>query len=172
MIFSPVTGRIVRCFALNCLFELLKVKSCVNKEILHVGIDLLSRREHSVKELNHKMLQRGFSSSEIAEVITFLVENNYCNEQRFAESVFRSRVNKGYGLKYIEQELQQKGVDKAILRLVQQEYAIDWFEQAAQAYEKKFGLVPIRDEKDKAKRIRFLQYRGFSSYDIFALVND
>lgn len=172
MIFSPVTGRIVRCFALNCLFVWLKVYGYVNKELLHLGIDLLSRREHSIKELNHKMLQRGFSPPDITEVITFLVENNYCNEQRFAEAVFRSRVNKGYGLKYIEQELQQKGVDRTVLNLVQQEYAIDWFELAAQAYEKKFGVAPIRDEKDKAKRIRFMQYRGFSSHDIFALVHD
>lgn len=144
----------------------------MNKSVLHLGIDLLSRREHSAVELRQKMQQRGHASEDISAVITFLIENDYCNETRFAESIFRSRLNKGYGLRYIEQELIQKGVDNNTINLVKDELEVDWFEQAANAYEKKFGQTPISDEKDKAKRIRFLQYRGFNSHDIFALVNE
>ncbi|WP_175573083.1 MULTISPECIES: regulatory protein RecX [Thalassotalea] len=141
------------------------------KEILHTGIDLLSRREHSKKELLHKLLQRGHEPDDIVEVIEFLESNQYLCEQRFTESVFRSRVNKGYGEKYIEQELMQKGIDSSLVNQVAAEMSVDWQEIAAQVYDKKFGNTPIKDDKNKAKRIRFMQYRGFSSHEIFALIN-
>lgn len=141
------------------------------KEILHTGIDLLSRREHSKKELLHKLQLRGHDADDISEVIEFLEVNQYLCEQRFTEFVFRSRINKGYGEKYIEQELMQKGIDSSLVNQVAAEMSIDWQEIAAQVYNKKFGTAPIKDDKNKAKRIRFMQYRGFSSDEIFALIN-
>ncbi|WP_286235042.1 regulatory protein RecX [Thalassotalea sediminis] len=144
----------------------------MNKDILHTGIDLLSRREHSVKELKQKFLQRGYASEDFSDVIEFLVANQYLSEQRFTESVFRNRINKGYGAKYIEQELMQKGIDSTMINNVAEEMSVDWQEVATRVYDKKFGTTPITDDKNKAKRIRFLQYRGFASQEIFSLINE
>jgi len=38
----------------------------------------------------------------------------------------------------------------------------DWFELAKQAAEKKFKGVKAKDQKEYAKQVRFLQYRGYS----------
>ena len=119
----------------------------MNKDVLHLGIDLLSRREHSTKELRQKMQQRGHASDDINKVIEFLVENDYCNEIRFTESVFRSRLNKGYGYRYIEQELLQKGIDGNTISVVKDELDIDWFERAAAAYEKNLVNLPLKMKK-------------------------
>ncbi|GLX79637.1 regulatory protein RecX [Thalassotalea insulae] len=143
----------------------------MNKTILHTAIDLLSRREHSVKEIVNKLRQRAYAQEEIEQVIEYLLSNNYLCEQRFAESVFRSRINKGYGKRYIENELKQKGLASALISETEEHAAIDWYELAQQSYHKKFGSSAIKDEKDKAKRIRFLQYRGFSTDEIFAAIN-
>ncbi len=143
----------------------------MDKALLHSAIDLLSRREHSIAELTNKLRQRSYQTDDIEQVITFLQENNYLSEQRFAESVFRSRINKGYGKRYIVAELQQKGVASHVISEAEEQAEVDWYQQAEQCYRKKFANSKIEDQKDKAKRIRFLQYRGFSTDEIFAVLN-
>lgn len=138
----------------------------MNKDILHKSIDLLSRREHSIKELKQKLLARAFEGDEIDVVSTYLIENDYLSNERFAESVVRNKISRGYGYKYIENELKQKGVDGYVISQAIKEQNVDWYLQAGLAYNKRFGESPIYDHKDKAKRIRFLQYRGFSYEEI------
>jgi regulatory protein len=58
-----------------------------------------------------------------------------------------------------------KGIDRALLETVVDELEIDWFELAQEAYNKKYSTTPANLEyKEKAKRVRYLMYRGFS-YD-------
>jgi regulatory protein len=143
----------------------------LNKTILHKSVDLLSRREHSRKELQQKLLQREYLAEEISEVINYLVDNNYLSDERYSESVFRLRVNKGFGKYYIEQELRQKGISNSLITALEQQQMIDWTAQAAVAYQKKYADITIKDQKEKAKRIRFLQSRGFSTDEILTVIN-
>jgi regulatory protein len=143
----------------------------LNKTILHKSVDLLSRREHSRKELQQKLLQREYLAEEISEVINYLVDNNYLSDERYSESVFRLRVNKGFGKYYIEQELRQKGISNSLITALDQQQMIDWTAQAAVAYQKKYADSTIKDQKEKAKRIRFLQSRGFSTDEILTVIN-
>lgn len=143
----------------------------MNKAILHTAVDLLSRREHSIKELKNKLLLRDYPSEDFDEVIEYLLEKNYLSNERFASSVIRQRINKGYGWRFIENELKQKGLDSPTILLAKQEQSVDWYQQAALAYTKRFGISPVFDNKERAKRIRFLQYRGFSSDEIIAALN-
>jgi regulatory protein len=58
-----------------------------------------------------------------------------------------------------------KGIDRSLLEKVIEELEVDWFELAQDAYNKKYSNTPADLEyKDKAKRVRYLMYRGFS-YD-------
>ena len=143
----------------------------MNKAILHTAVDLLSRREHSIKELKNKLLLRDYPSEDFTEVINYLLAKDYLSNERFAESVIRQRVNKGYGWRFIENELKQKGLDSQTIILAKQEQHVDWYHQATRAYQKRFGCSVISDQKDRAKRIRFLQYRGFSSDEITTALN-
>lgn len=142
----------------------------MNKSILHSAIGLLSRREHSTKELTQKLLLRKFEQEEITPVIEYLIEENYLSHERFAESVFRTRVNRGYGWLYIKNELAQKGISSSLISQLKNNQQIDWYLQAELAYNKRFGTTAVIDQKDKAKRARFLQSRGFSSDEIFAIL--
>lgn len=145
--------------------------SSLNKAILHTSIDLLSRREHSKKELKEKLLIRDFSLDDIVVVIDYLINENYLSEERFADSVFRNRVGKGYGWRYIKSELAQKGVPNDIVQNLSLNCQIDWYLQAELAYNKRFGASLIKDQKDKAKRMRFMQRRGFDMDEIMVLLN-
>lgn len=144
----------------------------MNKEILHLAINLLSRREHSLKELRQKLIQRGHESSDLEPVISFLITENYQSDIRAADCFFRHRASKGYGWLYIQNELKQKGIATDIIHAIHQEQNIDWYIQVQNTYQKKFADIPIIDQKDKAKRFRFLQYRGFSLDEIYSVLNE
>lgn len=129
---------------------------------------MLSRREHSVKELSQKLSTKSFEQDDITPVIAFLLENDYLSNIRFAESLIRNKVSRGYGWQYIRQALKQKGVSSDIYKPVLAEQDVDWYQQASAVYQKKYGDSEIKDQKDKAKRLRFLQYRGFSIEECLA----
>lgn len=143
----------------------------LNKTVLHKGIDLLSRREHSVKELSNKLRIREYQEDEITEVLNFLVQEDYLNELRYTDSVYRTRKNKGYGKLYIENELSQKGIKQSMIAEVSDDLDIDWYQHAESVYQKRYKNIEIVDQKEKAKRIRFMQYRGFSSDEIFTVLD-
>ena len=143
---------------------------------LHCGVGLLARREHSEFELRQKLTTREFEADDIEKAIIRLLEKDYLSDARFAQSTCRYRVSRGYGWRYIANELKQKGVCSTIIQQLQNNCEIDWYLQAELAYNKRFGEsrveAPLTCQKDKAKRIRFLQYRGFSSDEIFSIINN
>jgi len=162
----------------------------MKKEILHRAVDLLSRREHSFKELHQKLQKKDFDSDDILPVLDYLIEKDYLSDQRFAESILRVRVVKGYGWLYIKNELSQKGVCSMIINELNKNDEIDWYLQAELAYNKRFSTPLVeyfsnelldsgfsKDKvfkaaaKEKAKRMRFLQYRGFSPDQIMTILN-
>jgi regulatory protein len=142
---------------------------------LHCGVGLLSRREHSEFELRQKLHTREFEAKDIEIAIERLLEKDYLSDTRFAQSTCRHRVNRGYGWRYIANELKQKGVCSTIVQQLQKNCDIDWYLQADLAFNKRFGESRGDDsqitQKEQAKKIRFLQYRGFSSDEIFSIVN-
>ena len=163
----------------------------MKKEILHRAVDLLSRREHSHKELHQKLMKKDFASDEILPVLAYLIEKDYLSDERFAQSTLRVRVDKGFGWLYIKNELNQKGVCSTIINELNKNDEIDWYLQAELAYNKRFS-TPLVDYyvhenddrnalsknkayqaavKEKAKRMRFLQYRGFSPDQIMTVLN-
>jgi len=144
----------------------------MNNKILQSAIQYLSRREHSALELLGKLELKGFARDEINEVIVQLQQNNYLSDERYAECVLRNRVNKGFGKRYIDQALKLKGVSETIINALMKNQQIDWYVQAELAYNKRFANVAVADIKDKARRVRFLQSRGFASDEIFSLFSN
>ncbi|TRX55800.1 regulatory protein RecX [Thalassomonas sp. M1454] len=142
-----------------------------NKDVKKAAYSLLSRREHSAKELKEKLVLREYQVADIEPVLSALAEQDIQSDLRFGESLLRTRLTKGYGWSYICAELKQKGLASDIIAQVEQTQSIDWFEQAKNAYQKRFPDPKIYDQKDKAKRIRFLQYRGFDFEQISAALN-
>jgi len=128
--------------------------------IKDLALAALARREHSRVELARKLAAKGFAQESIEPVLDELEIAGYLDQQRFVESYLRSHA--GRGPLRARAELRQHGVDaeQASECLDLGEY--HWVTQACLAREKKFGPLPPHDAKEKAKQIRFLQYRGFS----------
>lgn len=145
-------------------------------EVYAKAVELLARREHSAQELARKLHTRGCDQAVVETVLARLAAERLQSDARYAEVYLRQRSEKGYGPQRIRAELQERGVDERLIgeamRRAVDEGEVDWFERAATAYARKFGGRPVEDLKDRAKRQRFLQYRGFSHEQIAAVVND
>ena len=138
-----------------------------NKTIRLKAMDLLARREHSRSELKNKLLSRfSENESEIDVVLANLSAEGLQCDARFCESYIRVRAERGYGPQRLQQELRQRGVDEALISDALSCCDIDWWQQAEAQLIKKFGEGAPRDYKARAKRMRFLQYKGYSQDQI------
>lgn len=133
--------------------------------IYNKALDIISRREHSEKELENKLLKK-FESSELIDlVIERLKTNNLLNDERFAEMYVRIRKRKGFGPKRIGYELSSRGINNSISSQVLDEIG-GWKEAAHDAFNKKYRNGIADDFKNKSKQKVFLQNRGFSFQEI------
>lgn len=83
-------------------------------EVYNKALDILSRREHSQKELSDKLLKKFSNQDLIEQSIQKLEDNCLVNDERFSEHYVAARKRKGFGPKKISYELVSKGVEKSI----------------------------------------------------------
>ncbi|MEO6699602.1 MAG: regulatory protein RecX [Paraperlucidibaca sp.] len=121
-----------------------------------------TRREHTTHELKTKLSQLGVAEALAEQSLTKLVEYGLQDDDRCAEGIVRSQLQRGRGYRAIAQRLQQKGLAAEHPALAAQTENLDWVEEAAALLHRRFGETPADDPKAQAKRVRFLQYRGFS----------
>lgn len=136
------------------------------------AVKLLTRREHSASEIQHKLAQRDFSLAEIAAALVELQRDGWQSDARYAEAYTRSRRLKGYGPIRIAMELKDRGVDEALAANCIAARDAHWLDVLREEYRKKYRGRPFRDYAEKAKRMRFLQYRGFALDAIHQIVDE
>ncbi|MGH8596513.1 MAG: regulatory protein RecX [Gammaproteobacteria bacterium] len=130
----------------------------------------LARREHSRRDLQRKLSVRGFPAGAIACVLDELAAVRLQSDTRYAEMTIRSRAERGYGPRRIGVELKQHGTADELIRLAFNDVDFDWCALARQADHKKFGTQPGDSPETRAKRRRFLEYRGFDPEHIKAVL--
>ena len=133
-------------------------------------LDLLSRREHSRRELATKLTQRGYARDEAASAINAAVDAEYQSNERFAGSIARSRASGGYGPRRITAELKSHGVADAEIAAALATLDVDWCDIARRQLERHYGGKPPADAKERMRRAAFLLRRGFDGATVSALV--
>lgn len=144
-------------------------KTLTGTRLRSYAFALLTRREYSKMELLEKLKQYAMNEQEVIDLVDELAEQHYQSDQRVAEQLVASQMRKGKGVYRIKQALQAKGLDSDLIEDDLQD--IDWFEQAYQLKVKKFGTDVATDPKQKAKQVRFLQYRGFTMDIILKVIH-
>lgn len=130
---------------------------------------LLGRREYGKTEITDKLLQYAASEDEVNQLVDTLIEYNYQNDERYAQQLFRSHVLKGQGPQRIKQKIQQKSVDLELIN--EQLENTNWLAEAYELKVRKFGKEVSKDQKERAKQVRFLQYRGYDLDIIFKVID-
>ena len=135
------------------------------------ALRLLARREWSRETLRAKLLSVQLSTRREdtapldVQAVDALLEDfatrGWLSDKRYAEALVRSRQDR-YGKTAIARRLKQAGVSDEVadqaLVVMDSDHE---YQTAMTLLNRKFRGLPA-DDKDKARRVRFLQARGFS----------
>ena len=135
------------------------------------AMDLLARREHARAELEQKLAAAGFDAEVAAGAVQKLVDEGLQSDRRFVESFVQSRIRQGKGPVRIHADLGQRGIPAGLVDEVLEQAGEDWHALAREVRAKKFGPSQPAEFRDKARQMRFLQYRGFEPDQVQAAVS-
>ena len=136
------------------------------------ALAMLGRREHTQQELRQALHNQGGDSAEIEALLLELSDCHLQSDSRFAEVFTRSRAERGHGPRVIEAELQQRGVASELIGKVMADSGYDWAACARDVRQKRFGSALPASSHERARQLRFLQYRGFTSSQSLAAIKD
>ncbi|NPA72472.1 MAG: regulatory protein RecX [Gammaproteobacteria bacterium] len=153
------------------------------RQIESRAVYLLGIREHGAKELKSKLLTKfpetpellaeckelpGLVKSLIEDVLQRCQENNWQSDERYIEIGVRNWTAKGSGPIKIRQKLMQGSYREDLISQYLDWDDSEWLELARSVLLKKYGNTQKPDERnEQAKRMRFLQSRGFSPHLIW-----
>jgi regulatory protein len=146
----------------------------MNKEALIKAANFCAYQERTQKEVREKLADLAIYGDEAEEMIVWLIENNYLNEERFAKIFAGSKFRqKQWGRLKIRQELKMRGVSDYCLRVGMNEInGDDYIETLQEIIEKKAREIKDADKLVlKQKLVRFALSRGFEQDLVFDTVN-
>jgi len=138
--------------------------------VYNKALDLLSRREHSRKELYIKLTKRFDCKDEINLTLDQLEENNLLCDSRFTEEYVHSRRRKGFGPVKISMELEKRGVKDSLISSEIDKFN-DWDKLAELSFKKRFPDGASKNFKELQKQKNFLTNKGFSFYQIESVLD-
>jgi regulatory protein len=123
------------------------------------ALGLLSRREHSRRDLERKLARRGVAKDDADAALERLERDHYQSDDRFADALVRRRAAAGYGPRHILAELATHGIGAATARPLLD--AQDW---AAIACDLALRRARTGGDGETARRrlVALLQRRGFA----------
>lgn len=126
-----------------------------------VAVRLLARREYARAELADRLVARGARRDDVERVLDDLERAGYLSDARFAQAVVAQKAGR-YGKRAIAHELRQKQVAPAAAKDALDALAhVDELAEATALWQRRFGAAP-KDEREKARQVRFLLSRGYS----------
>lgn len=146
------------------------IEKAGERRAYNYAVSLLSRRDHTVKEIKDKLKQKGYGQYASATVLK-LSEQGYLSDERFAQMYVRELINlKKYGRKRIVQELMRKGVERDIIEAALEETEIpdDALREIIDRKYKRF----LDTEKGVQKTVNALLRLGYSYGEIRDALKD
>lgn len=135
------------------------------------ALGLLSRREHSQRELRRKLDRKGFAADESAAALQDLQRQSFQSDQRFAQMLVRSRVSQGQGPRRILAELRTHGITDVDARDALEQEGTDWLALARRLCVRRYGQSSGRDPQESRRRAAFLLRRGFDAATVRAITH-
>lgn len=127
---------------------------------------LCAYQERCSFELNNKMIKWKLGEDDRNALLAHLIENNFLNEERFAEAFVSGKVNiKKWGRVKIRQELKARRIsDYSIRKGLESIDEETYWKNLLHLTERKVGSVKESDSyKKKMKVFRFLSSKGYET---------
>ncbi len=132
------------------------------------ALGLLTRREHSSRELVRKLSGRGVEKEEAKQAVERLARDGWQDDARFAEWLVRSRAGSGYGPIRVRAELATHGLDREAIAAALAGFDGDWTETACELVRHRCGPGGLNDPAQRRKAAELLVRRGFDGDSIRA----
>ncbi|GKT11065.1 MAG: regulatory protein [Thiomicrorhabdus sp.] len=155
----------------------------LSKQIESRAVYLLGMREHGAKELKSKLVTKfpettelldecqelpGLIKSLIDDVLKHCQDNNWQSDERYIEQGVRNWAAKGSGPIKIRQKLMAASYREDLITMYLDWDESEWIEIAREVLTKKYGdTLKPSERNQQAKRMRFLQSRGFAPNTIW-----
>lgn len=140
------------------------------KEILKKMEYYCAYQERCYKEVEEKLYSYAATVSEKEAVLTHLIEQNYINEERFAQSFVRGKHNyKFWGKNRIINELKYRNISSRIIEIALKEipettYLSNFHALAEKNWE---NSTERKGPKKNKKFVDFLLRKGYETHLIF-----
>ncbi|MDD6727921.1 MAG: regulatory protein RecX [Eubacteriales bacterium] len=135
------------------------------KKALNKCADLLSRRDHSVKELKTKLL-RTVDEKSAQKAIDRYIEAGYLDDEKYCERLVEYLFEtKKYSLNQVKQECYKRGISRDISDRILSEYDVDSISVILELLRTKYRSKLLQ-ENGLEKVIAALQRKGFYYSDI------
>ena len=124
----------------------------------------LAFRARSAHELRERLARAGYAGQTVGEVLDWLGELGYLDDEEFARNAARDKARKRYGPRRIYGELRQAGVDEEVAQeVVEEEFAgRSELEEARAAVRRRYNTG--ERSVAQARRVHgFLMRRGYSA---------
>ncbi|MBL8420717.1 MAG: recombination regulator RecX [Dechloromonas sp.] len=123
------------------------------------ALRLLTRRDHSRAELRAKLAAGAESAEQLDAVLEVLQAECLLSDRRYARARVVARAGR-FGDARLKQELRQHGVGDDDIAAALPEGG-DEVLRCRAVWERRFRELP-QELEERARQVRFLQYRGFS----------
>lgn len=132
-------------------------------------VRLLSKRDYSEHKLRQKLREKEYDKEEADFAIAYVVEKNWLREENYTKARIQAFLRKGLSQQHIVQKLKLEKITITSddIDIVAKDISLDSDTQINGLLQKKFGkftLSELKDQKQRAKMIRFLMSKGHS-YD-------
>ena len=127
-------------------------------------------QERCHKEVINKLKNLGIIQNAIDIIVADLIQNNYLNETRFAQSFARGKFRiKKWGKVKIRRELNKRDISEFNIKMGMKEISdSDYEETFNMLLEKKLSELSHLSESEKKRKIfNYLSYRGWEVEKIF-----
>lgn len=143
----------------------------------------LARKELSKQQLHQKLMDKQCPKDIADAIVDEFAQKNYQSDTRAANMIVRENIRKSRGRSSIKRALKSAGLSLALDDLDVDEFidgtvlqddaddaqkSIDWLKLAVHARCQKYGNNIPTCPKQKARQLRFLQYRGFENSTCFS----
>ena len=150
-------------------------KIYTHKEATHKLENYCAYQDRCHKEVRQKLWDMGLIPEERDQIIAHLIQENYLNEERFAQSYARGKFNiKKWGKNRIVNELKFREISKyniaTALKEIDDAVYLDALDTLAQ---KRISQIKETNFQKRRKKLAdYLLYRGWESHLVYEKVKE
>jgi regulatory protein len=154
--------------------EISKIRHADETEVIYQSaLRLLGYRQRTAAELEKRLLQKGYDTGQVRDVVVRLLENHLLDDQRFAEAWVSDRVTfHPRSQRLMRYELYQKGLDQQVVEQAMAQAGDDEPRALAAARKSLNRWADLPAKEFVQKCAAYLARKGFSGSVCFSTARE